>query len=37
VRVEPPPDDVLEELPGPGLLEETVVLQSPADQGSPAH
>jgi diguanylate cyclase (GGDEF)-like protein len=36
VRVEPAPDD-LPELPGPGLLEETVVLETPADPGSSGH
>ena len=37
VRVEPPPDEMPTELPGPGLLEETVVMESPADQGSSHH
>jgi diguanylate cyclase (GGDEF)-like protein len=37
VRVEPAPADTPAELPGPGLLEETVVMHSPADQGSPNH
>jgi diguanylate cyclase (GGDEF)-like protein len=34
VRVEPAPEDVHADLPGPGLLEETVVLETPADPGS---
>ncbi len=37
VRVEPAPDDPLQELPGPGQLEDTVVLESPADPGRSGH
>ncbi len=37
VRVEPAPDDLLPEGPGPGLLEETVVLESHVDPGSSGH
>ncbi len=37
VRAEPGPDDAHLDVPGPGLLEETVVLESPADQGSSGH
>ena len=37
VRVEPAPEDAPAVLPGPGLLEDTVVLPSPADQGSLNH
>jgi diguanylate cyclase (GGDEF)-like protein len=37
VRVEPPPDDGLPDLPGPGLLEETVVLEGPGEQGGVRH
>jgi diguanylate cyclase (GGDEF)-like protein len=37
VRVEPAPDDELHsDAPGPGMLEETVVLESPAERG-PGH
>jgi diguanylate cyclase (GGDEF)-like protein len=37
VRVEPAPEDSPADLPGPGLLEDTVVMPSPADQGSRNH
>ena len=37
VRVEPAPDDAPADLPGPGLLEETVVMESPGDQGRSSH
>jgi len=36
VRVEPAPDDS-PQLPGPGLLEDTVVLENPVDPGSSGH
>jgi diguanylate cyclase (GGDEF)-like protein len=37
VRVEPAPDDELRaDVPGPGILEETVVMESPAKRG-PGH
>jgi diguanylate cyclase (GGDEF)-like protein len=34
VRVEPTPDDLHHDVPGPGILEETVIMESPADQGA---
>jgi diguanylate cyclase (GGDEF)-like protein len=34
VRVEPTPDDLHHDAPGPGILEETVIMESPADQGA---
>jgi diguanylate cyclase (GGDEF)-like protein len=37
VRVEPAPEDAPVDLPGPGILEETVVMQSPADPGGTGH
>ncbi len=37
VRVEPPPDHLLPEVPGPGLLEETVVLETHVDPGGSSH
>jgi diguanylate cyclase (GGDEF)-like protein len=37
VRVEPAPEDTPADLPGPGLLEDTVVMPSAADQGSLNH
>jgi diguanylate cyclase (GGDEF)-like protein len=37
VRVEPTPDDVLQDAPGPGVFEETVVLDDPADQSVSGH
>ena len=36
VRIEPPPDDPHQDVPGPGMLEETVVLDSP-DSGRINH
>ena len=33
VRVEPAPEDLGDDLPGPGRLDETVVLESPGDSG----
>jgi diguanylate cyclase (GGDEF)-like protein len=37
VRVEPAPDEPLPEVPGPGRLEDTVVMETPADSGRSGH
>jgi diguanylate cyclase (GGDEF)-like protein len=37
VRTEPAPDDPLQEAPGPGLLEDTVVLDAPAEPRGSGH
>jgi diguanylate cyclase (GGDEF)-like protein len=37
VRVEPAPEETLEDGPGPGMLEETVVLEAPGDSGRSSH
>jgi diguanylate cyclase (GGDEF)-like protein len=37
VRTEPAPDDPLLDAPGPGLLEETVVLETPGEPGRSGH
>jgi len=37
VRIEPAPDDLHPDVPGPGALEETVVLEPPVDTGRNNH
>jgi diguanylate cyclase (GGDEF)-like protein len=37
VRIEPAPDELHQDAPGPGALEETVVLETPADTGRTRH
>jgi diguanylate cyclase (GGDEF)-like protein len=37
VRVEPAPDDPPEDVPGPGRLDDTVVMPTPADPGRSGH
>ena len=37
VRIEPAPDELRQDAPGPGALEETVVLETPVDTGRSNH